>query len=77
MKSLYVKKKFYHLVWAHYHEIYGPVVGLKLGCQRIVSVSGYEAVRQVMLNEVFEGRPDGFFFRVRSFGERLGMNKIF
>ncbi|XKL66993.1 hypothetical protein PGB90_010413 [Kerria lacca] len=73
IKSMHTKKNYYHLVWDHLSEIYGSIVGLKLGFTRIVVVSGYDAVKEVLCGEVFEGRPDGFFFRLRSFGERLGV----
>lgn len=56
-------------------KIYGSVVGLKLGSNKIVIVSGYEAVQQTFLKKEFEGRPDGIFFRLRSFGGRLGKVK--
>ncbi|XP_069701115.1 methyl farnesoate epoxidase-like isoform X2 [Periplaneta americana] len=64
---------YYHFVWSSLYTQYGPVVGLRLGRDRIVIVSGYDAVRDVLLREEFDGRPDGFFFRLRTFGKRLGV----
>lgn len=49
-----------------------PVVGLRLGGQLVVAVSGYHAVKQIFTREEFEGRPDTFFIRMRSMGTRLG-----
>jgi methyl farnesoate epoxidase/farnesoate epoxidase len=63
---------YHHLVYANLSTKYGPVAGLRLGRDRIVIVSGYDAVRDVLLREEFDGRPDGFFFRLRTFGKRLG-----
>lgn len=72
LKKLHLKKKYLHLAGSVLHEIYGPVVGLKLGFDKVVLVSGYEGFKEVCGNECFDGRPDGLFFRLRSFGERLG-----
>lgn len=36
-------------------------------------VSGRELIKQLYNREEFNGRPDGFFFRIRSFGKRLGV----
>jgi Cytochrome P450. len=63
---------YYHLVWASLSTKYGPVVGLRLGRDCVVTVSGYDAIRDVLLRDEFDGRPDGFFFRLRTFGKRLG-----
>jgi methyl farnesoate epoxidase/farnesoate epoxidase len=63
---------YYHLVWASLSKKYGPVVGLRLGRECVVTVSGYDAIRDVLLRDEFDGRPDGFFFRLRTFGKRLG-----
>lgn len=59
-------------MWCRLADMFGSVVGLRLGRDLIVIVSGYELVKQVSTREDFDGRPDGFFFRLRSFGERLG-----
>lgn len=63
---------YHHLVWAELVEKYGPVVGLKMGRNLVVTVSGAEAVKEVLSRDEFDGRPDGFFFRLRTFGKRLG-----
>nr|CAD7575858.1 unnamed protein product [Timema californicum] len=64
--------KYHYLVWAHLGARYGSVVGLRLGRDLVVLVSGYTAIRAVLTREEFEGRPDGFFFKLRTFGQRLG-----
>ncbi|CAG9771581.1 unnamed protein product, partial [Ceutorhynchus assimilis] len=49
------------------------VVGLKLGQERIVCACSYQSVKQVMTSDEFLGRPDNFFFRLRTMGARLGI----
>ncbi|XP_053688047.1 methyl farnesoate epoxidase-like [Sabethes cyaneus] len=64
---------FYHLMWTELARRFGPIVGLKLGRDQVVIVSGMEAIRELYSKDEFSGRPDGFFFRVRSFDKRLGV----
>lgn len=66
--------KYYHTVFYDLSKKYGNVIGLKLGRNLIVVCIGAEAVNQILTREEFDGRPDGFFFRLRSFGKRLGKN---
>lgn len=63
---------YHHLVWKEFSEEYGKVVGLKMGRNLVVAVFGAEAVKEILTREEFDGRPDGFFFRLRTFGKRLG-----
>ncbi|XP_015519448.1 methyl farnesoate epoxidase [Neodiprion pinetum] len=67
------KYGYVHLAMRDLAEKYGSVLGIKLGKQRIVIVSTHELIRKVLTQEEFNGRPDGFFFRVRAFGERRGV----
>lgn len=60
------------MVWENLALTYGQVFSVKLGRIEAVVVSGYDAVRQVLCNNDFDGRPDGFFFRFRAFYKRLG-----
>nr|QST15069.1 CYP370B2 protein [Diaphanosoma celebensis] len=53
-------------VMAKLSEQYGPVVGLFLANRPFICISGYEAVRDVMLNPDLLGRPDSFVFRLRT-----------
>lgn len=64
---------FHHLIWQHLADRYGDIVGLRLGKDRLVIVSGRDAIRKFYSMSEFDGRPDGFFFRVRSFDKRLGL----
>ncbi|KAF4519623.1 hypothetical protein B566_EDAN003790, partial [Ephemera danica] len=70
---LYSRLGYYHLVWDELYRIYGPLVGLKLGRDRLVIVSGLHAIKHVSSRADCEGRPDGFFYRMRSFEQRLGV----
>lgn len=52
---------------------YGPVVGTYMGpTQPIISVSGHEAIKEVMLNDDLSGRPELAIMMARTFGEGLG-----
>ncbi|KAF7988456.1 hypothetical protein HCN44_001029 [Aphidius gifuensis] len=72
-KKIYKKKKYTHLVFEELSKIYGPILGMKLGRQKLVVISGNELVKKVLNTDEFNGRPDGFFFRARSFGKKLGI----
>ncbi|XP_025207305.1 methyl farnesoate epoxidase-like [Melanaphis sacchari] len=73
IQKLRNKLGFYHLVWDELAKSYGQVFSVKLGLIEAVIVSGYDTVRQVLCNDDFNGRPDGFFFRFRAFNKRLGI----
>ncbi|KAH1003748.1 hypothetical protein HUJ04_003617 [Dendroctonus ponderosae] len=72
-KNQHKKLGFHHLVWMNLAEKFGPIVGLKLGRSLVVTVSGPAAIKEVLTRAEFDGRPDGFFFRLRTFGKRLGI----
>lgn len=48
------------------------VLGFRLGRERVVCVSSYATVKQVLTCEEFHGRPDNFFMRLRTMGTRKG-----
>ncbi|XP_050521557.1 methyl farnesoate epoxidase-like isoform X3 [Daktulosphaira vitifoliae] len=73
IRKLRQKLGFYHLVWDHLSQQFGQVFSVKLGRIEAVVVTGYDAVRQVLCKDDFDGRPDGFFFRFRAFYKRLGI----
>lgn len=73
VQKLHSIYKFYHLIWYHLYQTYGPVVGLRIGSERLIIVSGRKAIKEFYANDAFNGRPDGFFYRIRSFGKRLGV----
>lgn len=47
-----------------------PVLGLKLGNEHVVVALTYPMVRAVHTDEVYDGRPDNFFLRLRTMGSR-------
>ncbi|XP_052132829.1 methyl farnesoate epoxidase [Frankliniella occidentalis] len=52
---------------------YGPVVGLRVGKDRQVIVSGYEAIREMSSRDDFDGRPRGPLYETRTFNLRRGL----
>lgn len=64
---------FFHLIWYHLYKVYGSVVGIAIGSQHIVIVSGREAVREFYSTDAMNGRPNGFFYCIRTFNKRLGV----
>jgi len=72
IQKLKNKLGFYHLVWDKLAKCYGQVYSVKFGPIEAVVVSGYDAVREVLCKEDFDGQSDGFFFRTRAFYKRLG-----
>lgn len=73
IRKLHDHFKFYHLVWYYLYRKYGSVVGLRAANQRLVIVSGRRAIKEFYAMEEFNGRPDGFFYQIRTFGKRLGI----
>jgi len=54
-------------------EIYGPVVGFYMGpTQPLISVCGYEAVKEALHNDDLSGRPHLAAARERTYGKDLG-----
>ncbi|XP_049874477.1 farnesoate epoxidase-like [Pectinophora gossypiella] len=69
----YKELKYYHSVWQAWARQYGDILGLRLGFVDIVVVSGRDMIKEVSSREVFDGRPGGFFYMIRSFGKKLGI----
>ncbi|KPJ07145.1 putative cytochrome P450 305a1 [Papilio machaon] len=67
------KLKYRHKVWQTLSQKYGDILGLQLGSINVVVVSGKDYIKEISSREVFEGRPDGFFYLMRSFGKKLGI----
>lgn len=70
-RQLLKQYKLTHRVWEKLASKYGSLLGLRLGSDRLVIVSGYKMIREVLNKEEFEGRPDGFFFRLHAFGQNI------
>ncbi|XP_069672280.1 methyl farnesoate epoxidase-like [Periplaneta americana] len=67
-------KKLAHMTMAgEWRQKYGPVVGFFLGPRTAVAICGPREVLEVLRREEFQIRPDGDFFRERSFGKKLGI----
>ncbi|EDW35236.1 GL15679 [Drosophila persimilis] len=63
-----------HILFGQWAQRYqSQLLGLKLGQEYVVVALGHEMVREVQLQEVFEGRPDNFFLRLRTMGTRKGI----
>nr|QST15065.1 CYP370A3 protein [Diaphanosoma celebensis] len=55
-------------------EIYGPVVGFYLGPkQPFISICGHSAVREALLNDDLNGRPEKLAFLEKTFGKNRGI----
>lgn len=52
---------------------YGPVIGLRVGRDRQVIAYGYEAIKQMLTDDDFSGRPTGLFYETRTWGTRRGV----
>ncbi|XP_012539456.1 probable cytochrome P450 303a1 isoform X2 [Monomorium pharaonis] len=52
---------------------YGPVVGLRIGQDRIIILNDLESIRSMLTNEDCDGRPTGPFYKARTWGHRLGL----
>lgn len=64
---------YFHLIWHHFYQKYGPIVGIRIGKSHLVIISGRNAVREFYNLDVINGRPNGFFYRIRTFNKRLGV----
>lgn len=51
------------------------ILGVKLGPEKFIVVSSYRLVKEILTKEEYEGRPNSFFIRLRSFGTRKGIFK--
>ncbi|KAJ9576498.1 hypothetical protein L9F63_025608 [Diploptera punctata] len=74
LKRMCKEKCYMHLAVAEMTRQYkSPVIGLKLGSERTIIVTTYDAVQQVHTREEYEGRPYNFFIKLRSMGARRGI----
>ncbi|XP_028170234.1 farnesoate epoxidase-like [Ostrinia furnacalis] len=67
------KVKYHHSVWKSWSHRYGNLLGLRLGVVNVVVVFGKDLIKDVIARDVFDGRPDGFLYTMRSFGKKLGI----
>ncbi|KAL0121780.1 hypothetical protein PUN28_006919 [Cardiocondyla obscurior] len=74
VKRLVDETKFYSHAWCRLADIYGPIVGLKLGiAEPLIIVSGKDAVIEMMSRPQFDGRPNECIHRLRTGGKRRGV----
>lgn len=74
LRKLAVASGGQHKAFEKWHQEYNSnLLGLKLGQDLVVVASSYDLVKDVYLQEVFEGRPDTFFLRLRTMGTRKGI----
>ncbi|KAL6256516.1 hypothetical protein P5V15_012629 [Pogonomyrmex californicus] len=52
---------------------YGSIVGLKIGTDRIVVLNDLESIQTMLNNPDCDGRPNGPFYKARTWGRRLGL----
>uniref|UniRef100_A0A8D8PP00 Methyl farnesoate epoxidase n=1 Tax=Cacopsylla melanoneura TaxID=428564 RepID=A0A8D8PP00_9HEMI len=62
-----------HLTLEDWGRRYGPLIGVMMGRQPGLFVTGAGPVVTALKKEEFQGRPDTKYVRERSFGERLGI----
>ncbi|XP_017774947.1 PREDICTED: probable cytochrome P450 303a1 [Nicrophorus vespilloides] len=55
---------------AHMSRKYGPLIGLKIGQEKIVMAYGMQAIKEFLMNENLNGRPTGPFYELRTFGRK-------
>lgn len=48
-------------------------MGIRIGRTSLVIISGRDAIRDVYNTDAMNGRPCGFFYRIRTFNKRLGV----
>ena len=63
---------FLHETCTQLAKKYGPVVGLKIGNDRIVVLNNYESMKTMLMSEECEGRPTGPVYEARTWGKRRG-----
>lgn len=62
-----------HKQWWKLSSTYGPVVGLYMGNTPLVVVNGWRAVKESLLNEDLNGRPDNIFAEILYDGKQRGV----
>ncbi|XP_067644720.1 probable cytochrome P450 305a1 isoform X2 [Eurosta solidaginis] len=63
-----------HLLFEKWSKKYNSnILGLKLGSDYVVVALSYPLVHEIHTSEVYDGRPDNFFLRLRTMGTRKGI----
>lgn len=66
-------KYFTHLCAKLGAEYDAPLIGLKFGKDLVVVVNSAKTLKEFLSSDDLIGRPDGEFYRSRTWGERLGV----
>ncbi|XP_063373975.1 probable cytochrome P450 303a1 [Cydia amplana] len=67
---------YLYKVFKQISEMYckdSPLLGLKIGVDRIIMVNGLDAHKEMMFNEDCDGRPNTIFYTTRTWGLRRGV----
>lgn len=51
-------------------KYHSQIVGLRLGRELTVAIRGYALVKEALSNDAILGRPDNFFYRLRTLGQK-------
>ncbi|XP_014487656.1 PREDICTED: methyl farnesoate epoxidase-like [Dinoponera quadriceps] len=74
LKRLVDETKFHSHAWCRLADMYGPIVGLKLGmAEPLIIVSDRSAIVEMLNRAEFDGRSNGFLYRHRTGGVRRGV----
>ncbi|XP_001865026.2 probable cytochrome P450 305a1 [Culex quinquefasciatus] len=55
-------------------KYHSQIVGLRLGRELTVAIRGYALVKEALSNDAILGRPDNFFYRLRTLGQKKGIS---
>lgn len=73
VRKLRKKTGYLYTATAELAREYGPVIGLRIGRDRQVIAYGYDAIKQMLSDDDFAGRPMGVFYEARTWGIRRGV----
>lgn len=74
VNNLRKKTGFLYEATAQLCQKYGSqVLGLKIGGDKQVIAYGYDAIKQMLVDEDFAGRPIGIFYEARTWGSKKGV----
>ncbi|KAJ8935869.1 hypothetical protein NQ318_019453 [Aromia moschata] len=70
-----LKKKtgYFLTASAEMAKVYGPVLGLKVGKEKLVVVCGPKEIKECLMSDDLAGRPIGEFYNLRTWGRRRGI----
>lgn len=72
VRKLRQKTGYLYKAIAALSDVYGPVVGVRVGKDMQVVCCRYDAIKEMLTKEEFDGRPRGPFYETRTWGTRRG-----